>query len=174
VPRLLLKSGRTLTVSVPWAAPRGRFTLSFEAHVIDLLQQCRTVRGAARLARITDDAADAVMRRAVERGLLRRQLQPPTLLGFDEKAIRKGHRYATILTDLENGCVIDLVEHRTKEAALKLLGQLPRGSSGSIQAVAMDMWPAFISAAEEALPEAAIVFDKFHISKPSKGGVICW
>jgi transposase len=165
VPRLLLKSGRTVTARVPWAAPRGRFTLSFEAHVIALLQQCRTVRGAARLARISEDAADGVMRRAVERGLLRRQLQPPTLLGFDEKAIRKGHRYATILTDVENGCVIDLVEDRTKDAALQLLGQLPEGSAGSIQAVAMDMWPAFMGAVEEALPEAAIVFDKFHIKK---------
>ena len=165
VPRLLLKSGRTLTASVPWAAPRGRFTLSFEAHVIALLQQCRTVRGAARPGRITEDAVDGVMRRAVERGLLRRQLQPPTLLGFDEKAIRKGHRYATILTDVENGCVIDPVEKRTKEAALQLPGQLPEGSSGSIQAVAMDMWPACIGAVEQALPEAAIVFDKFHIKK---------
>lgn len=165
MPRLLLKSGRTLTASVPWAAPRGRFTLSFEAHVIALLQQCRTVRGAARLARITEDAADGVMRRAVERGLLRRQLQPPSLLGFDEKAIRKGHRYATILTDVENGCVIDLVEERTKEAALQLLGQLPEGSTGSIQAVAMDMWPAYIGAVEQALPDSAIVFDKFHIKK---------
>ena len=165
VPRLLLKSGRTVTAGVPWAAPRGRFTLSFEAHVIALLQQCRTVRGAARLARITEDAADGVMRRAVERGLRRRQLQPPTLLGFDEKAIRKGHRYATILTDVENGCVIDLVEERTMAAALQLLGQLPEGSTGSIQAVAMDMWPAYIGAVEQALPDSAIVFDKFHIKK---------
>ena len=46
MPRLLLKSGRNLTASVPWAAPRGRFTLSFEAHVIALLQHCRTVPGA--------------------------------------------------------------------------------------------------------------------------------
>lgn len=160
VARLLLKSGRSVTARVPWVAPRGRFTLSFEAHVIALLQQCRTVRGAARLARITEDGADGVMRRAVERGLRRRQLQPPTLLGFDEKAIRNGHRYASILTDLENGCVIDLVEERTMEAALQLLGQLPAGSTGSIQAVAMDMWPAYIGAVEQALPDSAIVFDK--------------
>ncbi len=165
VPRLRLKNGRSLTVSVPWAAPRGRFTLSFEAHVIALLQQCRTVRGAARMAGITEDAADGVMRRAVERCLQRRKLEPPSLLGFDEKAICKGHRYATILTDVANGCVIDLVEERTTQAALQLLGQLPEGSTSSIQAVAMDMWPAYMGAVEEALPEAAIVFDKFHIKK---------
>jgi len=57
VPRLRLKSGRTLTASVPWAAPRGRFTLSFEAYVIALLQQCRTVRGAHS---ITNAAAEGI------------------------------------------------------------------------------------------------------------------
>lgn len=165
VPRLLLNSGKTLTVTVPWAAPRGRFTSSFEAHVIDLLQQCRTVRGAARLARISEDLADGVMRRAVERGLLRRQLQPPQKVGFDEKATCKGHRYATILTDLESNYVIDLVEDRTRESALKLLRQLPEGSSASIEAVAMDMWPAYKGAVEEVLPQAVIVYDKFHIKK---------
>ncbi len=143
------------------------------------------MRGVARLARITEDSADGVMRRAVERGLLRHQLQSPKLLGFDEpersgdrppqaarrvsganqKAIRKGHRYATILTDVGNGCVIDLVEERTKEAALHLLGQLPEGSTGSVQAAAMDMWPAYIGAVEQALPKAAIVCDKFQIIK---------
>ena len=40
--------------------------------------------GAARLAGITEDATDGVMRLAVERGLLRRELKPPTLLGLDE------------------------------------------------------------------------------------------
>ena len=185
VPRLLLKSGRTLTVAVPRAAPRGRFTLAFEGHVIELLQQCRAVRGAARLARITEDAVDGVMRLAVERGLLRRELEPPILIGFDEpersgdrppqaarrvsganqKAIRKGHKYATILTDVAEGRVIDLVEERSSEAALGLLRGLPEGSAGSIQAVAMDMWPAYIGAVTEALPEAAVVFDRFHIKK---------
>jgi transposase len=48
-----------------------------------------------------------------------------------QKAIRKGHRYATILTDVENGCVIDLVEERAMEAALQRLAQLPEGSTGN-------------------------------------------
>ena len=75
MPRLLLKSGRNLTASVPWAAPRGRFTLSFEAHVIALLQHCRTVPGAALMAGITEDPVDGVMRRAVARGMTRRELE---------------------------------------------------------------------------------------------------
>lgn len=165
VPRVVLSDGRTLTVRVPWSEPGGRFTKRFESRVITLLEQCRTVRGAARLARITDDQADGVMQRAVVRGLLRREDQPLKYAGFDEKAIAKGHRYATILNDLEEGRVIDVAPERTQEAAAVLLRNLPLEQRGKIEAVAMDMWPAYIGAVEEVLPSADIVFDRFHVQK---------
>lgn len=165
VPRVVLSSGSTMTVRVPWAEPGGRFTKRFESRVIALLEQCRTVRGAARLARITDDQADGVMHRAVARGLLRREDQPLKYLGLDEKAIAKGHRYATILNDLEGSRVIDVVPGRTQEAAAVLLGNLPPEQREKIEAVAMDLWPAYISAAEHVLPSADIVFDRFHVKK---------
>ncbi len=165
VPRIILKNGGTMMVAAPWAEAGGRFTRSFEKHVIGLLTQCRTVRGAARLARITEDAVDGVLKRAVARGLSRRTVLELRHIGLDEKAIRKGHRYATILTDIDGGGVIDVVEERTREATLKLLTQQPKESLAGIEAVAMDMWPAFIGAVGGALPEASIVFDKFHIKK---------
>jgi len=165
VPRIRLSSGQTIMVNMPWAREGGRFTRSFESHVIDLLINCRTVRGAARMAGITEDLADGVMRRAVARGLPRRTDEPLQNIGFDEKAIGKGHRYATILSDIDGGRVIDLVEERTQEAAGKLLAQLPACSRESIQAVAMDMWPAYISTVGRVLPGADIVFDRFHIKK---------
>ena len=165
VPRVVLSDGHTLTVRVPWAEPGGRFTKRFESRIIALLEQCRTVRGAARLARLTDDQAEGVMNRAVARGLLRRGDQPLTYIGLDEKAIAKGHRYATILNDLAGSRVIDVVPERTGEAAAALLRQLPEGQREKIAAVAMDMWPAYIRAVEEVLPSADIVFDRFHVKK---------
>jgi len=165
VPRIILSDGRTMMVSVPWAEAGGRFTRSFEGHVIELLTQCRTVKGTARLAGITEDAVDGVLKRAVERGLSRRAAAELKNIGLDEKAIRKGHRYATILTDLDSGAVIDVAEDRTREATVKLLTALPERSLAGIEAVAMDMWPAFIGAVGELLPEASIVFDRFHIKK---------
>ena len=165
VPRVVLSDGRTMTVRVPWAEPGGRFTKRFESRVIALLEQCRTVRGAARLARLTDDQVDGVMNRAVARGLLRREERPLKYVGLDEKAIAKGHRYATIFNDLEGGCVIDVVPERTQEAAAGLLRELPEQQREKIEAVAMDMWPAYIGAVEEVLPSADIVFDRFHVKK---------
>ncbi len=61
-------------------------------------------------------------------------------VGLDEKAIRKGHRYATIMTDIEGGAVIDVVEERMREATPELFSRLPEQSLRGIVTVAMDMW----------------------------------
>lgn len=165
IPRLKLPSGATMSVSVPWAEPGGRFTRRMEGHLVDILLCCRTHTGAARLAGITADEADGVLERAVARGLARRKEEAIPSLGIDEKAIRKHHRYATILSDIEGGRVYEVAEGRTTEAAAGLLRDLPEAVRASIEAVAMDMWPAYMRAVTEQLPEASIVFDRFHVSK---------
>ena len=53
-----------MMVQPPWALTGGRFTRHFETHIISLRSQTRTVRGAARLARVTEDQVDGVMQRA--------------------------------------------------------------------------------------------------------------
>jgi transposase len=174
VPRIILSGRRTMMVAVPWVEAGGRFTRSFEGHIIELLTRCRTVKGAARLAGITEDSVDGVLKRAVERGLSRRAIAELKNMGLDEKAIRKGHRYATILTDIDSGAVIDVVEDRTREATVKLLTRLPEQSLAGIEAVAMDMWPAFIGAVEELLPEASIVFDNCCRSRSTLWAAFGW
>jgi len=165
VPRVKLSSGQVVTAKVPWAESLGRFSRAMESHLIEVLTHCQSVTGAARLAGISRDQAEGVMQRAVQRGLLRRQQSPLELVGVDEKAIRRRHRYATILSDLVSGTVIEVCEGRTKQATCQLFKSLPATATESIEAVAMDMWPAYIGAAEEMLPRAAIVFDRFHIKK---------
>jgi transposase len=165
VPRLKLKSGRTMMVSVPWAEPGGRFTCSFESHLINLLTKCRTVKAAAQLGGVTDDQMDGVMARAVARGVARREAVSPRVAGFDEKAVRKGHRYITLLNDLDLGRVIDVVEGRTQQAAETLLDTLTEHQRQGIEAVAMDMWPAYMAAVNNKLPQASHVFDRFHVAK---------
>jgi transposase len=165
VPRLKLKSGRTMMVSVPWTEPNGRFTLAFEDRLIEYLKKCKTIKRAAALGRVTQDQMDGVMERAVQRGLLRREDKPLRLIGLDEKAFRKGHHYATVLCDLEGGQVIDVVEDRTQEATEKLLNSLSKQSRKMIEAAAMDMWQPFQQAVANVLPQATVVYDRFHISK---------
>lgn len=165
VPRLKLSSGKVVNARVPWAEDYGRFTDAMERRLILVLKLCPVVTRAAAIARISRYEAEGVMSRAVKRGLDRRVLEDLQLLGIDEKAIGKGHQYGTILIDLVRECVIDVGQERTKETAAALLAALPEESTKTVEAVAMDMWPAYIHAVEEALPEAAIVFDRFHVKK---------
>jgi transposase len=102
---------------------------------------------------------------AVGRGMLRRSEEDIAYLGIDEKSSEKGHSYASILTDIDRSRVLDLVPERTLEAAAGLLQTLTPAQRASVKAVAMDMWPAYMGAAKQCLPQADIVHDKFHVSK---------
>lgn len=153
------------TMQVPWAAPQGRFTLLFERFAVEVLLASASVSQACELLGLSWDTAQEIMRRAVERGLERRQVEGLKYLGMDEKSFKRGQSYITLLTDLEQSRVLDVVEERTAEAAGQLWSALSLEQKQAVEAVAVDMWEPFIKTIEEHVPEADIVHDKFHVSK---------
>jgi transposase len=153
------------TMQVPWAAPQGRFTLLFECFSVEVLLASASVSQACALLGIGWDTAQEIMRRAVKRGLERRQLEKLKYLGMDEKSFRRGQSYITLLTDLEESRVLDVVEERTAEAASQLWDTLSPEQKQAVEAVAVDMWEPFIQTIQTQVPEADIVHDKFHVSK---------
>lgn len=153
------------TMQVPWAAPQGRFTLLFERFAVEVLLASASVSQACQLLGLSWDSAQEIMRRAVERGLKRRQQDGLKYLGMDEKSFKRGQSYITLLTDLEQSRVLDVVEERTTEAAGQLWSTLKAEQKQTVEAVAVDMWEPFIKTIEQQVPEADIVHDKFHVSK---------
>jgi transposase len=97
--------------------------------------------------------------------MLRRTEEEILYLGIDEKSSERGHTYASILTDIDRSRVLDLVPERKLEAAVGLLETLTPTQRVSVKAVAMDMWPAYMSATKQCMAQADIVHDKFHVSK---------
>ena len=152
------------TLRVPWAGKGSRFTLLFESFAIDVLRACSSVKAAAELMGLNWHQVNQIKRRAVARGMERRESTPIKQLGIDEKSFRKGHNYVSLLTDLENSRVLDVAEGRNSEACGKLFGTLTSEQLKDVEAIAMDMWRAFINAAEKYLPNADIVHDRYHIS----------
>jgi transposase len=165
VPRLLYEDGSSEEAAVPWAERYSRLSKLMESFVIRVMQSCGTVKEAALLVKLGVDQVDAVMRRAVRRGLGRRQSEPMKNLGIDEKCIGRGHEYATLLNDLDGGRVWDVVPGRRQQDADELWKSLTLKQRESVQAVAMDMWPAYLNSVKQALPQAAVVHDRFHIAK---------
>jgi transposase len=159
--------GRTALVTVPWAERYSRFTVLFERFAIEVMQACKTLADATRLLSISWDEAQRIMDRAVARGLTRRQSVTMPHLGIDEKSFGRGHDYATVLLDLSRECVHEIGPERTKEATMDLLTRaIPdKEQREEVSAVAMDMSAAFAAAVKEVLPSAAIVYDRFHVSK---------
>lgn len=166
IPRINCPIHGAKQVRVPWAEPKSRFTLMFEHLAIDVLREC-SITGAKRILRTSWDKAWGIMERAVVRGMERKQARPARHIGVDEKAIAKGHKYMTLVCDLDHHTV-DYVSKEREEAALQgYYRQLTPEQRDAIEAVAMDMWQPFISATEKALPEAEkkIVHDRFHIMR---------
>jgi transposase len=166
LPRVSCPTHGVKQIAVPWAEPGSQFTAWFERLAIDLLREC-SVTGAAGLLRITWDEAWGIKERAVARGLSRRTHDPVPHLGVDEKAIAKGHRYLTVVADLDRSRVLYLAEDRKQESLDGFWATLTLAQRDGIEAIAMDMWEPYIQSTRASLEDAdaKIVFDKFHVAK---------
>jgi transposase len=165
VPRIDCDEHGVRQVKVPWAEPKSRFTLLMERLVIDVLRETATVEGARRLLNLSWDEVHGVMERAVDRGKDRKKRETKPLIGVDEKSFRRGHKYMTIVCDIAEGTVEHVSVGRSSESLEQYYSSLSAEERERIEAVAMDMWPAYISATEKWIPDAGnkIVFDRFHV-----------
>jgi transposase len=165
VPQLKYSDGSVEELTVPWADRYSRVTKLMEGFVIKLLDACPSTKSVCELTRLSWSTVNAIMVRAVERGMLLRTEDEVLHLGMDEKSSERGHSYVSILTDIDRSRVLDVVPERSLKAAKTLLDRLSLSQRKSVKAVAMDMWPAFMSAARERVPAADIVHDRFHVAK---------
>lgn len=92
------------------------------------------------------------------------RLKDSTHIAIDKFAVQKGHKYMTVVFDLDTCRVLFVGDGKSKEALTPFWKRL-QGSGAKIRAVATDMGPAFIGAVRENLPNARLVFDHFHIKK---------
>ncbi len=165
VPRIECKEHGVKSIGVPWAEDKNRYTALFEAYTVDVLLAVRSKVQAEQLTALSWDQVDLIMDRAVARGMARREIEKLQYVGIDEKNFGKGHNYASILHDLNGHRVLEVVQDRTLEAANKLFLRVPEKQLKQVAAIAMDMWPAYMTAAGTHISQADIVHDKFHCVK---------
>ncbi len=153
-------------VTLPWAQAGSRFTNLFEALAIDILLAAN-VKKAAEILRITWDEAWHLMERAVCRGRMVKGNDLPSQIGIDEKAIAKGHRYMTLVCDLQESTVEYIGEDRKETSLAAYFDAFSNEQRETIEAISLDMWPAYINACRDNVPDAdtKMVFDRFHIMR---------
>jgi transposase len=107
----------------------------------------------------------AVVEGVVLWGLQHRRWEPLHVIGIDEVSRRKGQRYLTIVYDLSRGRVVWVGRDRTTETMERFFTWLGPRRARAIHTVCCDMWSVYIDAVETHLPQAALVFDRFHVSQ---------
>lgn len=113
------------------------------------------------------EISDATVRR-YDKIVLKADTPPPCLddikkLLIDEKSVRKGHCYVTVILNGETGEMLHMQEGRKKECVESFFEQLTDQQRKSIEVVGIDRSGAYQNATENCLPEADIVYDRFHL-----------
>lgn len=107
----------------------------------------------------------------LEKQYMREQLRRvgppgPKVIGIDEVSIRKGHTYRIVVSDLVRERPIWFGGADRSEASMTAFYEwLGTKKCCRIRLAVMDMWSPFIKAARAKVPEAAILFDKFHVQR---------
>jgi len=164
LPRINCSEHGVLSAKAPWADEYSRFTMLYEKFAIDVLIASKNVQSAKGLLRLSWDQIHELQKRAVTRGMERRQDDEIRHVGIDEKNFLKGHSYVSLLTDIDKGRVLEVVPNRTEEAAKSLLSTLSEKQKMGVEAAAVDMWAPFLNATKAVIPGADIVHDKYHVA----------
>ncbi len=164
IPRVECQTcGVVRQVKVPFADPRRSYTNSFERYALELGRRM-TIRDVALHLGVSWDVIKDIQKRDLSRRYAKPKLKHLRHIAIDEIAIAKGHRYLTVVLDLDSGAVVFVGDGKGADA-LKPFWKRLRPSGAKIEAVAMDMSAAYRGAVSAHLKKAVIVFDRFHVIK---------
>ena len=172
IPRVKNKKSQISTIDLDWADKRVSYTYLFEGIVIKLLLASKNQSKTAEFFDISFDIIHSIMCRAVKRGMLSRNTAGVLAICLDEKSIKSGHKYVTVLSDPINQRVLDIVEGRDEDSTSGLITwTIHPDELENVQLAVMDMWKPYMNSVKETLLNAEIVHDKFHIAKYLNDGM---
>ncbi len=156
---------------VPFADPVARVTRRLRQQIGIDCQSMPTSHAAVRW-RVSWGKARRAEKAFLREWEARRPRRRPRHLGADEIQRGKGQKYWTVLSDLVRGEVIGLARDRTEDALKSLLrDRLDGHQRSAVEAVCIDMHRPYLNAVAEVLPNAAIVFDKFHVLQHASNAI---
>lgn len=157
--------GLVVVEAVPFARHRSRFTCDFEDVVAWLAQRCDKT-SITQLVRVNWRSVGAIINRVVADQLDDSRLDELYLMGVDEVSYRKQHHYLTLVTNHQQGKVVDARPGKTAATLTEVFDQLGPDRCADIVAISADMGPAYLKAIREH-PDvnATVCIDPFHVSK---------
>jgi transposase len=150
-------------VTLPFADPRRRYTRAFERYALEL-SRLMTIQDVAQHLGVSWDTIKDIQKRDLQQRFKKPRLGKLKQIAIDEISIGHGHRYLTVVLNLESGAVVFVGDGKGADALDPFWGRL-RAAKAQVEAVATDMSPAYIQAIRAHLGDAVHVFDHFHVIK---------
>jgi transposase len=159
------QDGKTVNAAVPWARPESGFTLLFEAFALELSAHM-PLSIAEKILGIYDNRIMRIIRHYVDKARKKLNMAGVKKVSVDETSRAKGHDYVAVFSDLEEKNVLFVTEGKDSSTFKAFTEDLAAhgGDPTNIETACIDLSPAFIKGTEEELPNAKIVFDKFHVT----------
>lgn len=167
--------GQTSTEEVPFRAPGHRITLPLLTFVQDLLALGQTLKAVSLMTGLHRNVVKEIDRARLEalyteegkdgERVLRKPERQARYLGIDEFKLHNGHKYATVIIDLETGHVLWLACSKRKEVVYDFCDHVGDEWMSHVEAIACDMNADFERAFLERHPHLDIVYDRFHLIK---------
>jgi len=149
---------------VPWCDGKRRLT---QAYAVFLARWARRLSW-KEVASIFNTSWEAVYRSVawvVEYGLEHRSLEGVTAIGVDEVQFQRGHRYLTVVYQINAECrrLLWVGQDRTAKTLLRFFKMLGRERTAAIQFVCSDMWHPYLKVIAKKARQAIHILDRFHI-----------
>lgn len=146
-----------------FVGPYERITRRMQAHLHDLCRVGVSVQQVAQRYGLRWDTVKRIDREFLEAEYGQPNFEHLRVLAVDEISVRKRHHYLTVVMDYETGRIIWTGAERSAQTLLGMFAGMTEAQRASIQAVAIDMHDPYILALREAVPQAKIVFDLYHV-----------
>jgi transposase len=166
VPKVKQADGKVKTQSVPWARKGSGFTLLFEAFSMLLIENEMPVNKAAEILQVYPNRLWNIFNYWISKAHQDDTITDLTKIGFDETSVKKGHNYITTMVDLKQRRILFATPGKGSDCIEKSVKYLEEKNVAvqGVNQVCIDMSPSFISGCINYLPNAAITFDKFHVT----------
>ncbi len=149
---------------IPWASGKKHITFTLAWYLSDWAKYLPWSQVAAKF-KVSWDTVFRSIEMAVEWGLAERSLDNIKSIGVDEIAHSKGHKYLTLVYQIDKGMkrLLWIGDNRTIATFNSFFDWLGKERTNKIEAVCSDMWRAYINVIKERIPNAIHVLDRFHI-----------
>jgi transposase len=149
---------------VPWAEGKSRLTIEYQWFLAGWARRM-SWKEVSECFRVSWDHVYNSVKQAVSWGMSHRSLEGITSIGIDEVQWKWGHKYQTLVYQIDAGCkrLLWIGPDRKAKTLLRFFRFLGKERSAKLKFVCSDMWQAYLKVIAKKVPHALHVLDRFHV-----------